>query len=292
MTSRRASDAYNLATSGDLGDEVGAFARALRQENLSPNTVAAYGTAVWQLSEFLVAHGRSTDVRRISARDIDEWIAHVLERDKPATARNRFRGAKRFFDWYAATHEWFASPMRRMRPPRLPVYARVMELDQLEDLVDACQGPAFEDRRDTALVRVFFETGATRSEIANLRYSPTDLADRDLDLNQQSVCIPGKGRPERPVRLDDDTVAALDEYIRARADHPHADLPWLWLGKQGQLTDSGVGRTLRSRGMRAGIPDLHRLGHGLWIESAPAKSFTLRGTAIDFEQASLTRGVE
>jgi site-specific recombinase XerD len=150
-----------------------------------------------------------------------------------------------------------------MRPPPLPEYTRVLEPNQQRDVLRACQGRTFEDRRDLALVHVFFDTGARRAEIASLRYSPTEPAERDLELDQGTLRVTDKDRRERIVGLDRDTVAVLDDYLRARSCHPHVDQPWLWLGKQGGLTDSGVGRALRDRGMRAGIADLHRLGHGL-----------------------------
>lgn len=131
MTAQDVADAYDVVTVGDLGDEVRSFVRALQRDNFSPNTIAAYATALRQLAEFLAAHGYPTDVRRIEARHIDEWIVDLLERQKPAIAHNRFRGAQRFFNWYAETDESFASPMRQMRPPRLPEYPRVLEPVQL-----------------------------------------------------------------------------------------------------------------------------------------------------------------
>lgn len=248
----------------DFGSEVGAFVRALTRENLSPNTIASYEAALCQLAEFLAAHGYPTDIRRIEARYIDAWIRDLLVHQSSATARNRFRGARRFFEWFATIDDSFTSPMRRMRPPRLPEYERSLEPVQQRELLRACRGQAFEDRRDMALVRLFVTTGVRRAEIANLRYSPTDRADRDLDLNRATARIVGKDQRGRIVRLDSNTVASLNEYLRARREHPHAQLPWLWLAKKGRLDDSGVGRALHTRGLRAGIPDLHRLGHGLW----------------------------
>ena len=50
---------------------------------------------------------------------------------------------------------------------------------------------------------------------------------------------------------------ALDRYRRARARHRHAELPWLWLGQQDRLTDSGLVMMLRRRGRQAGLPKLH-----------------------------------
>lgn len=40
-----------------LSAAVGSFVRDLKRENLSPNTIATYETALRQLSEFLAAHG-------------------------------------------------------------------------------------------------------------------------------------------------------------------------------------------------------------------------------------------
>lgn len=54
-----------LVTPGDLADEMGAFVRHLRAENLSPNSVYADVGAVVSLGEYLVAHDLPTDVAAI-----------------------------------------------------------------------------------------------------------------------------------------------------------------------------------------------------------------------------------
>lgn len=240
--------------------DVAAFVRALKREKLSRNSITSYETAVLALVSFLAARGYPKDIRRIEARHIDAWIRDLLARHQPATVRNQFRGARRFFDWYAGRNASFASPMLDMHPPRPSEYARVLNRDQQRDVVRACRGTTFEDRRDLALVRVFFDTAALRAEVANLRHSPADI-----DLKRGTVRIVDNRKQERTASLAKTTVAALDNYLRARRTHPHAALPWLWLGKTGCLDDSAVGRALRARGIRAGIPDLHRLGHGLWV---------------------------
>ena len=65
----------------------------------------------------------------------------------------------------------------------------------------------------------------------------------------------GKGRRERLVGIGAKTVQALDRYLRARAKHREAHTPWLWLGRRGRLTDSGVLQVVQSRGMQAGLGD-------------------------------------
>jgi site-specific recombinase XerD len=48
-----------------------------------------------------------------------------------------------------------------------------------------------------------------------------------------------------------------------RARHPHASSEWLWVGKRGQVTDSGLRQMLERRAEAAGIGHVspHRLRH-------------------------------
>lgn len=53
------------------------------------------------------------------------------------------------------------------------------------------------------------------------------------------------------------TARDIDRYIRVRAAHPHAEDSWLWLGKKGRLTASGIYQMIKDRGNAVGLPDLH-----------------------------------
>jgi site-specific recombinase XerD len=246
-----------LVTSGDLGDELQSFVRHLRAQNVSPNTVYAYAGAVVSLGQFLLEHDYPTDVRAIERQHIELWQEALLATYKPATAHQRYRGAQRFFHWFEAIDdtETFRSPMAKLKPPKLDEYMpTVLSIEQLRALLAATSGKSFEDRRDAALLRLFFETGARRAEVAGLRWSAED---RDIDLSTGNVRLFGKGRRERLARLGPKTLEAIEQYLRARRLHPHADVPWLWLGRKGRLTDSGIAQAIRDLGMRAGIPNLH-----------------------------------
>jgi integrase len=96
----------------------------------------------------------------ITREHVEAFIDDVLHRWKPATAANRYRALQRFFGFAAEEGEIPVSPMRNMSPRRVPESPpAVLGDDQLRDLLKACDGPGFEDRRDAAIVRIFIDTG-------------------------------------------------------------------------------------------------------------------------------------
>jgi site-specific recombinase XerD len=247
-----------IETPGDLGDEIGSFFREKRSERISPNTIATYGAALRMFTEFLLARGYPTALDGIRDEHVTAWLNGLHETVAPATVHNRFRALKTFFTWYGTKVDGFLNPMRRMRPPRLPKYEpRVLSLDELRAVLGTCRGKAFDDVRDAAILRVFMNTGMRRSELTGLRYSPTDLALRDVNLNRGEITVYGKGEKSRICQIDNTTVVALEAYLRVRRAHDHASEPWLWLGLRGRLTDSGIGQLVRARGQLAGIGGLH-----------------------------------
>ncbi|HEX7613099.1 MAG TPA: hypothetical protein VF371_10025, partial [Candidatus Limnocylindrales bacterium] len=60
--------------------------------------------------------------------------------------------------------------MATMRPPHVPeTPPNVYTDDEIRRLLAACEGRAFEDRRDMAVVRMFLDTGMRLAELAGLR---------------------------------------------------------------------------------------------------------------------------
>ncbi|MEX0625659.1 MAG: hypothetical protein WD402_03860 [Chloroflexota bacterium] len=56
-------------------------------------------------------------------------------------------------------------PMRRMRPPAVPDEPPpVLRAEELERLLAACAGTRFDDRGDTAIIRLLASTGMRRGE--------------------------------------------------------------------------------------------------------------------------------
>jgi Phage integrase family len=148
-------------------------------------------------------------VSAISREHVEAFIEDLLARWRPATARNRFQALQRFFAFLAEEGEISDSPMARMRPPKVPeTLAQVVGEDDLRALLQACAGSTFEERRDTALFRVFIDTGARLSEVAGLRWNPGDEFRNDVDLDQGILRVTGKGGRERILPIGRRTIRA------------------------------------------------------------------------------------
>jgi len=237
-------------TDPSVNDLARSFERHLRAERKSPRTIETYLEAVQLLSTFLRQRdGRPlTEVRR---EDVEAFLVSLHERCTPATVANRYRSLRRFYGWLEEEEEIPVSPMTKMKPPTVPEQpVPVLPTDALQRLLKACAGKDFEARRDTAIVMVLIDAGPRLAEVAGARL-------QDVDFEYGVLRVIGKGGRERSLPFGDNTARALDRYLRKRAQHPHARLEWLWVGKFGRVTGSGIRQILRRRGRQADIDGLH-----------------------------------
>ncbi len=272
-----------IETHGDIGVNIASFGRHLKAENLAYKTQKTYLEATTQLTAFLAEAGMPQDVANIRREHVESFITHILERRKASTANNRYRGLQAFFKW--ADEEGLlgnGSPMAKMRPPRVPEEPPdVLRKDELRQRLDACAGTTLDDRRDAAILRVFFATGVRLAEMAGLRWNPEDEEENDVELDDGVLRVLGKGRRWRLVSIGPKVVKSLDRYLRLRAQHPHAREPWLWLGQKGGMTSSGIAQMLRRRGEQAGLGRVHphQLRHSVahaWLADGGAEGDLMR----------------
>lgn len=251
-------------------DLVDSFVRSKRAKNLSPATLDAYRVDLRQFATW--AHSKGFALATIRRRDVEAFLGDGLDHGlAAATIARRFRTLQQFYKWAAAEDEVDADPVAGMPPPHVPVQPPpVISPDHIRRLLDACATPrsgpgrkaptdgraTFENRRDAALIHILSTTGVRSSELVDLQLA-------DVDLTNGTFTVLGKGRRARVVALMPKAADALDRYLRQRRKHPHANLPWLWLGVKGRLTNSGLRQLLERRCANAGLEPInpHRFRH-------------------------------
>jgi site-specific recombinase XerD len=246
-----ARSAVTATSVGDIASLQRDFERSQRAARRSPRTIETYREGIDQLAAFLEIQGMPVKVASIRREHVEAFMDELNARTKPATASNRFRALQQFFKFLVEEGEIDRSPMERMKRPAVPVEpVPVLSGDDLRALLAACSGKSFEERRDTAIIRLLVDTGMRRAELLGLRVD-------DVDFDQDVAIVLGKGRRPRACPFGNKTGLALSRYLRLRGAHPFAAEQALWLGKKGPLTETGLTQMLWRRSEQAGIGKVH-----------------------------------
>lgn len=228
-----------------LAELAGSFKRHLEAENKRPRTVQGYIEVLTAFRSYLDAEQMPQEVGSLHREHVEAFIADLLRRSKPATALNRFSALQQFFKWALSEDLVVRSPMEKMQRPSAPVQpADILRDEDLRRVIRACEGTDFRDRRDTALVFFLLDTGCRLDEL-------TRLDVEDVDLDNGTATVLGKGGRRRLVGLGRKTLRVLDRYLRARRAQSHAHDAALWLGPKGRMTNSGIAQALEHRGQVA-----------------------------------------
>ena len=248
--------AANPASEDTLGEVIADYRLSLHAAGKSKATRDVYGLALRYFDEYLSEQGMPRRLSSIRREHIESWLASLRDAGRsPATVSVYYRSLQPFWKW--AVEEGFVteSPMRNVARPIVPEQpVEVLTDDQLRALLKASAGKRFEDLRDTAIIRMFVDTGCRRGELAGLRVEDV----RFVGDEGGTVDLAGKGGRWRTVPFGARTGVGVRRYLRARRDHPRAvgtDL--LWLGFRGPMTGDGIMQALQRRGTAAGIEGMH-----------------------------------
>lgn len=249
--------------------------RHLKAKNRTEETIKSYLRCGQNLADWLAAQGMPTNVQHITSEHLEAFFADMLDRLSAATTAKHYRSLQQLFKWLDHDGEIPASPMAKMSPPAVPEQpVPILTDDELARLLAAAKGNEFEQRRDTAILRVLIDTGLRLGEISGITIE-------GVDWDQDVLRVMGKGRRARSAPFGAKTADALRRYLRMRARHPQASLLALWLGKKGPLTASGLAQMLERRGNDAGVPDVHphRFRHSFantWLASGGQETDLMR----------------
>src|SRR4029450_6457711 len=136
--------------------------------------------------------------------------------------------------------------MAKMKPPAIPEQPVPVRPDEaLRRLFAACAGKDFEARRDTAMIMLLLDSGASPGRAGRPPGGRPGLRARRGPGDWQgstragAAVRPQDGRGPGPLPPD-------------QVEHVHVASPWLWLGQKGPLTATGLAQMLWRRGRQDG----------------------------------------
>jgi site-specific recombinase XerD len=226
--------------SGYFSEWLKSYRNYLRMRNYSPRTLNSYEQVLRHFAYYVWLR-RHTDVTKLviywkdfeNARlDTNVEVTPVIVTDflsfvsttqtyKPKTFHRIISTLSSFYRFLYTQGAVSANPLTGVDRPRIKHQeVKYLKHNQVLRLLDS-----IEDLRDKLIVRTIYATGVRVSELCNMNIE-------DIDFDEHTIRIRGKGDKMRTVFVDDDTLEELLKFIGTRIAGP------VFVGQQGKNISS------------------------------------------------------
>lgn len=219
------------------------------ERGLAPNTIAAYRRDLRGYLEYLEP-GRMVD--DVAADDVADHVADLRARGlAPATIARRIAAIRGLHRFLVAEGLAGTDPTTLIDAPRRPgALPKALTVEEATRLVEAPDTSTPLGVRDRALLEFLYATGCRVTEAVDLQLI-------DLDLEDGTALVTGKGNKQRLVPVGRHAVAALLDYLQVRLElkGDRADPGAVFLNARGNpLSRQGVWQIVRKYADRVEIP--------------------------------------
>lgn len=230
------------------------------QRSLSENTVRSYR---WDLKVWTTwLRDSDMELTRVKVKDIDKFIISLRKEGKSVgTVNRKIYCLKMFYRYLQRIEIIEKNPLDFVKnirePKRLPKY---LTKEQQEDLLQASDGGYHPSKwgkwlknRDRLMILLLLDTGVRISELCAIKKT-------DIDLEEGSIRIFGKGAKERFVILSRRCIVAIGECLK---NGNGSDEILFFNQQRRRLNTRHAFRLVQEIGERAGIKGLypHLLRH-------------------------------
>jgi integrase/recombinase XerC len=223
----------------------GLWLESMQARGLAPKTIAIYRLEVGQFLRFLHEHLNLTTLDAVRPHHIRKWLIHRQQQGvSNRQLRNDYQSPSTFWRWCIREELATNDPFAKVEKPRqLPMLKPALTPDEVEQILQACEGKHWLRLRDKALCLLLLDTGLRIHEAHKLTVA---------DAEQEVLLIRGKGGKQRVVFLSHEVRLAIRRYLNACPYNLTDESP-LWWGKYGALTLHGLLEAIQKMGKRAGL---------------------------------------
>jgi integrase/recombinase XerC len=226
--------------SGYFSEWLKSYRNYLRMRNYSPRTLDSYEQVIKHFGYYVWLR-RNTDVTKlvfywkdfenarldtpvdVNPAIVNDFLSFVstMQTYKPKTFHRIISTLSSFYRYLYTQGIVTANPLTGIDRPRIKQQdVKYLKHNQVLRLIDS-----IEDPRDKLIVRTIYATGVRVSELCNMNIE-------DIDFDEHTIRIRGKGDKIRIVFVDDDTLAEVLKFVGNRIVGP------LFVGQQGKHISS------------------------------------------------------
>lgn len=231
------------------------------QKRLDVKTVKAYRIDLEQFAGYIA----ETQLTNVTPDILEGYISHLHQNYQPRTVKRKIASLKALFHYFEYRELIVQNPFSKLHikfkePVILP---KIIPLQTMEYLLRTIYNRQTQAKtihqqkeavRDAAVCELLFATGIRISELCS-------LGERDINLQDGTILIYGKGSKERRLQLGNpDVIAALANYRSVFSDKT-AHCHHFFVNQSGRpLSDQSVRRMIMKYSNLAAI-DLHITPH-------------------------------
>lgn len=177
------------------------YINAIKLENYSLTTITNYQYELKRFINFI-----QKNLLRATTADIRQYLA-VQSHLKSGTIATKLTIISSFYNWLVQEEMLLKNPTAKIKTPKTPKRLREgLTIEELEIVRESC-----DTLRQRALIEVFYSTACRLSELRSLNIE-------DINWQDMSVIVFGKGSKERKVFLSFKALYHLKRYLKSRTD--------------------------------------------------------------------------
>lgn len=215
------------------------FLSSKQVEGCSIRTIDYYNAIIKKMVDCV-----NKSIKDINTEDIRQYLSEYKETNKSSltTIDNMRRIFSSFYSWLEDENYIIKSPIRRIHKIKTEKNVKSTFSDEeIEKMRDSCKN----NIRNLVLIELLLTTGIRVGELVNLNIS-------DINLDDRSCIVLGKGNKQREVYFDAKTKIHLLEYLNSRQDS--TDALFVSYNKPYQrLSISGIELIIRKIGNKINI---------------------------------------
>ena len=181
------------------------------QKNYSEKTIENYELDIIKYEQFLNVN--NLDYTKINYLNITDYLIYLNKLDLKSSSIARNLSALRSYYNYLLKKNIVNTNIFKLvsspkREKKLPNY---LQYNEFESILNSCGNDNL-GIRNRAIVELLLASGLRVSELVNIKLS-------DLDFNEKSIRVIGKGKKERIVYFGDYALKSLNEYLEGSREY-------------------------------------------------------------------------
>lgn len=200
------------------------------EKQYSAHTIIAYQNDLKQFFDFLMLEFEIVAPEEVLHEYIRSWVMDLMDSGVQATSIHRkLSTLQAYFNYLQRRSIIEKSPMQGIIPPKKvgqsPTVISELHLQQL--LNEVTYTDDFQGMRDRLIIELLYSTGIRRAELIQLKI-------QDIDHQQLTLKVFGKGKKERIIPISADLSAKINQYANVRKNTFEVETNHLFLTNKGR----------------------------------------------------------